>query len=226
MMRNLVIILMILLWMAGCAKKIPVPYDRLQEGNHAYLHLTTGESLNGEIQKKKKQGIIILQAGSQTPRSIARPDIVNVSVKPPVYDEARRIIPESEISRHKESKNKWLFTLGGSALSFGITFFITANALHQTENEDNTSTLWATTAAGTALGGILFGIQGNKLDRRNSIEKIKEGRKIAALKEREKNNTKKQKVKDELDKMKSEREKQNEEINKLLKKINQKKKED
>ena len=86
------------------------------------------------------------------------------------------------------------------------------------------SALWAPTAGGALLGGALFAIQGRKIDRRHAIEKIKENRKEEALIQRQKTAGKRKKISKKIKNEKKAREEQNQEIRKLLKKIDEKKK--
>jgi hypothetical protein len=151
---------------------------------------------------------------------------MEISKKPAIYDEGKKVIPESEIKKYQKNLNKWLFTIGGGALSFGVTFFLAANILHETDDGAQGTALWVPTGLGTVIGGTIFRFQGGRLDRHNAIEQIKEERKVAAIKEMNSTKKKRSVVEKELKDVKDDREKQNQEINDLLKQINQKKKEE
>lgn len=217
-------LIVIIMGLAGCAKKIPVTYGNLENGSLVYITLTSNETIKGEIQQKKADSIVLIPWKSQVPRTIARKKIISIKKKPSVYDEANVVIPESEIQKRQSHQNKWLYSLGGSALSFGVSFFLTANILHQTSNDTEGASLWAPTIGGTAIGGLLFGMKGNDRDRRTSIEQIREKRKLNALKKRKTTKKKHKDIQKKLDSVKADREKQNDEINRLLKQINKKKK--
>lgn len=218
-------LVLVLFFIAGCAKKIPVSYQNVNAGNYIYATLTSGETVEGEVKSINDVQIEVSNQNKNTTRTLLSREILRLNEKPPVYDEANQVIPESLIKRHQKGTNKWLFTLGGSALSLGVSFFITANILHQSSHETEGAALWGPTLGGTALGGLCFGIQGNKLDRRNSIETIKEQRKIEAIKTIKQTQKKREGVEQELDTLKKQRQQQNDEINRLLKEVNKKKEE-
>jgi len=209
---------------SGCAKKIPVAYDNMEVGSYAYVVLTSGETIKGEIKSIDEDRLIISPWENHQGIKINRQDIINIKQKPGVYDEGHKIIPESEIKRNVLSTNKWLFTLGGGALSFGISFFLTANILHHSSENAEGTALWAPTAGATLLGSVFFGIQGHKLDRKGAVEYIKEQRKVAAIQEMNSAKKKRQQVEKQIEEVKADREKQNKEINDILKQINRKKK--
>jgi len=216
---------LVFLFVAGCAKKVPVSYQNVTEGNYIYATLTSGETVEGEVKSKNDVQLEVIRQNQHATRTLLSRDILRLNEKPPVFDEAKQVIPESLIKQHQKGTNKWLFTLGGSALSLGVSFFITANILHQSSHETEGAALWGPTLGGTALGGLFFGIQGNKLDRRNSIEMIKEQRKIEAIKTIKQTQKKREEVEQELDTLKKQRQQQNDEINRLLKEVNKKKEE-
>lgn len=216
---------LLLLFVVSCAKKVPVSYNNIAPGHYVYATLTSGETVEGEVKTKTNEQLEIQTNSQNASRRLLTREILCLNQKPPVYDEAKQIIPESLIKRHQKGTNKWLFTLGGSALSLGVSFFITANVLHQVSDDTEGAALWGPTIGGGVIGGFLFGVQGNKLDRRNSIEAIKERRKIDAIKKMKQTKKKRRKVEQELNHLKNQRKKQNEEINKLLKEVNKKKEE-
>lgn len=228
MFRHFSIILIIFLFfLSGCAKKIPVNYNNLDSGNFVYIALSSGELIKGEIEKIEDNEIVVRSCDDITrTRKIVRSEILEIRKKPTVYDEGKKVIPESLIKKHQKNLNKWLFTIGGGALSFGVTFFVAANILHETDDGAQGTALWVPTGVGTLIGGTVFRFQGSRLDRHNAIELIREERKVAAIKEM--NNTKKKRaeLEKELKDVRDERQKQNQEINDLLKQINQKKKEE
>jgi hypothetical protein len=216
---------LLLLFVTSCAKKVPVSYNNIDPGHYIYATLTSGETVEGEVKTKNDEKIEVIINDKNSSRSMLTREIMRLNQKPPVYDEAKQVIPESLIRQQQKGTNKWLFTLGGSALSLGVSFFITANILHETSTETEGAALWGPTIGGAAVGGLLFGIQGNKLDRRNSIEAIKDQRKIEAIKSMKQNQRKREEVEQELDNLKKQRQQQNEEINRLLKEVNKKKEE-
>ncbi len=208
---------------SGCAKKIPLSYEQMELGNFLYVTQTNGETVKGELKEKNEHQFSILPEDNPRTRIIERNNILDLRKKESVYDESGRVIAESEIKKNQNGTNKWLFWVGGSALSFGISFFVTANVLHNSASEVQGFTLWGPTTAGALLGGTLFGIQGHKIDRHHAIEAVKDQRKLQAIKEFNSTKQKRSSVEHEIKSLKNQREKQNEEINKLLKQINKKK---
>ncbi|MBN2093207.1 hypothetical protein JW964_26525 [candidate division KSB1 bacterium] len=222
------IIIISMFFLSGCVKKIPVSYNSLESGTYVYIALSSGESIKGEIEKIEDNTMVVRLCDDMTrTRKIVRSEIMEIRKRPTVYDEGKKVIPESSIKKYQKNINKWLFTIGGGALSFGITFFVTANILHETEDGAQGAPLWVPTGLGTLIGGTVFRFQGSRLDRHNAIEQIKEERKVAAIKEMNSTKKKRAELEKELKGVKGDREKQNQEINDLLKQINKKnKKED
>lgn len=221
------VMLIITFLLSGCVKRIPVNFNNVDSGMFVFITLSSGESIKGEIEKIEDNIVFVHPHDDLTRvRKINRSEIMEIQKTPTVYDEGKKVIPESLIKKHQKNTNKWLFTFGGSALSFGITFFVTANILHETDDGAQGAPLWVPTALGTVIGGTIFRYQGARLDRHNAIEQIKEERKVAAIKEMNSTKKKRAEVEKELKGVKGDREKQNQEINDLLKQINQKKKED
>ncbi len=221
------IIIIMMFFLSGCVKKIPVNYNSLESGTYVYITLSSGEVIKGEIDKMDEKTMVVRpwEDLSET-RKIVRSEIMEIQKRPVVYDEGKKVIPESLIKRYQKNLNKWLFTIGGGALSFGITFFITANVLHETDDGAQGAILWVPTSLGTVIGGTIFHFQGSRLDRHNAIEQIKEERKVAAIKEMNSTKKKRAELEKALKDVKGDREKQNQEINDLLKQINKKNKKD
>jgi len=220
----MMILVMSILFMNGCAKKIPLSYDQLEKGHYVYIETISGETINGDLVDKDKQVLAINQGNSEESEIINRNDIVHIECKPPVYDENNHLISEQEINSVKTNKNLWLFMIGGGVLSFGSSFFITANILHHTNDNAGGSALWAPTIGATLLGTTFFGNKGYKSDRGHAIEKIKENRKEEAIKEMARSKKRRNKIDEELHELKKQREEQNEKIRQMLKKIDKKKK--
>lgn len=207
----------------GCAKRIPISYDKLEKGHYIYVETISGESLNGNLVDKDKNILVINKGNTIKPERISRSDIVYIKCKPPVYDENKNLISEQEISSEKMNKNLWLFMIGGGALSFGTSFFLTANILHNTSDETGGVALWAPTIGGTLLGTAFFANNGSKADRRHAIERIKDKRKEEVVKEIANTKKKRKMLNKELQELKRERKQQNKKIRKMLKKIDKKK---
>ncbi|MBN1349908.1 hypothetical protein JXJ21_10895 [candidate division KSB1 bacterium] len=227
-MRGVFICLVVagLALVAGCTKKIPVSYNKLDEGYFVHIETLSGKQIKGDLIRKDEHHLVIETESSPTPVAVERKEIVHIQCNSPEYDEKNQLISDKEIRSTKRNKNLVLFTVGGGLISFGAGFFLTANILHQMDKDAAGTALWGPTAGTTALGATLFGIQGYKIDKRHAIELIKEKRKENALRARQQNKNKQSQINQEMQRLKQEREKQNEEINKLLKKIDKDKKKD
>lgn len=221
--KGLCSILVALILVTGCASTMPVSYSRIDNGNYVEISLRSGATVSGEIQARDNDELLILPSGSNLPVRVYRNQIVSLKRKAPVFDDSGKVIPESEIKQRKAGHNRWLYAVGGAALCFGLTFFLTANVVHSAEDEEfGGAELWGPVIGGTLVGGALFSRQGSKADRESAVESIREERKIKALREMDVERLKRLRVQNQIDKLKNERLKQNHEINKLLKEINEK----
>jgi len=142
----------------------------------------------------------------------------------PVYDEGGRKITEEEIQRHRGHKNFWLYTLGGGAMSFGVSFFL-GSLIDRSAGDHNSGALWATTGVGTALGTTLFAVSGGRRDRNAAIEAVKDERKARAAEELKAQQSKQSKIQSELEKEREALEKQEQERQRLMQELEKKKNE-
>lgn len=140
----------------------------------------------------------------------------------PVYDEANTPITEREIRYYQKNNNFVLYMLGGSALSFGASFFIGTLVDRGLDDSDDVA-LWATTGAGTLIGTLIFAHQGRKRDRNQAIEFIKEKRKREASEKLTQEKTKQQKIEEQIKALEMLKQQQEVERKKLLEKIKKKK---
>lgn len=150
--------------------------------------------------------------------------VIGCAKRVPIYDESGKPISEREIQRHQGSSNFWLYTLGGGALSFGTGFFIGTLVERGSSDSNNDTALWATTTAGTVIGGALFAWQGKKRDRSHAIEVVKEQRKKSTQKELATEKARQDKIESEIRALKALKEKQEAEKRRLLEEIKKKKK--
>ncbi|MDZ7260534.1 MAG: hypothetical protein ONB05_00230, partial [candidate division KSB1 bacterium] len=185
----------------------------------------SGQIVKGDVQDKTADFITLSKGDSSILQKINREEILSLEQTPPVRDEAGNLISEKEIRKNKSRKNFLIFTFGGGALSFGASFFLTANLQHALAGNSDGMVLWSSTGLGTLLGTFLFSHQGNKIDRRHAIERIKEERKQEALRKMEEIQQQRGQINQELERLKADRKKQDEEIERLLKQIEEKGKE-
>jgi len=106
---------------------------------------------------------------------IPKSRIKSIRRKPPILDDFREGISEEEIQMKKTSKNTLFYTLGGTALSFGTSFFIGSMLANQMDDNGGMA-LAGTTIGGTLIGGLFFNKAGRNMDWQESIVKIRKER--------------------------------------------------
>lgn len=87
----------------------------------------------------------------------------------PMIDDRGEPLPPHEVAAQKSTRNFALYTIGGGALSFGISFFI-GSLVDRSLDSENNQALWISTAAGTALGLLYFAGQGRVRDHNLAVE--------------------------------------------------------
>ena len=203
---------------SGCAKRVVIDYNHAKLNSLVEIRTVTGKSSKGIIRSKNASFMVMqLDKYKKNLTKIKRTDISRITgLKTYVYDTQKKIISEWEIDRNKKNSNIILYTLGGSGLSFGASFFAGSLLSRGIDDVDRGKNfMWATAATGTILGTALFAKAGYKRDRNVAIEKIREQRIELAKKKAEIERQKRKKIQDELRKIKAERKKQDEEILKL-----------
>ena len=98
-------LLMILQLQYGCAKRILISYDQLEEENLVQIKTKSKASYNG-IVKAKKLSFIILQTekNGNSLSKVAKNNISCIFATPPVYDYQKKVISEWEIQDNQGSK--------------------------------------------------------------------------------------------------------------------------
>jgi len=137
-----------------------------------------------------------------------------------VKDDAGKIIPEEEINRNKGCTNFWLYTIGGGALSFGVSFFIGSLIERSTKER---ALLTGVTAGGTIIGTTIFALKGREEDRQEAIEKIKRQRRLEAERLLKQEEERQRRIKAEIERLKREKEEKEREKRRLLEKLKKKK---
>ncbi len=138
----------------------------------------------------------------------------------PMMDEAGKPLTKEEVRQKRTSKNFWLFTVGGGALSFGASFFAGA-IIDRDANSDHTK-LWAITGAGTVIGTALFAHNGSARDYNLAVEAVKDSRKESASSDITQEQEKQKQLADEKQKLEEERKKQEAERERLMEEIRKK----
>jgi hypothetical protein len=138
----------------------------------------------------------------------------------PMVDEMGKPVAKTEIDQKRSTKNFWLFTIGGGALSFGASFFA-GSLVDRSGNSDNHTALWIVTGTGTLLGTALFAHTGSVRDFNLALEAVKESRKemvnqriVEEQKRQEELATEKRRLEEERQHQEAERQKLLDEIRK------------
>ncbi len=141
----------------------------------------------------------------------------------PMVDEVGKPVTEDEVKQRRTSKNFWLYTIGGGALSFGASFFVGALIDRNTSSDDQT-TLWIVTGAGTALGTALFAHNGSVRDFNIALEAVKDSRKEMASQGIVEEQKRQEQLAEEKKKLEEERKRQEAERERLMEEIRKKQK--
>jgi hypothetical protein len=136
----------------------------------------------------------------------------------PMVDEMGKPVTKAEIEQRHSSKNFWLFTIGGGALSFGASFFAGA-LIDRNASDDDHKTLWIVTGAGTLVGTALFAYTGRVRDFNAAVEQVKESRKEGASQRITEEQKRQQQLAEEKKKLEDERKMQEAERERLMKEI-------
>lgn len=143
-------------------------------------------------------------------------------------DDTGRPIKRSEVEARKTNKNFWLYTLGGGALSFGVSFFAGAMLDRAVSNDstasDSRTALWAVTGAGTVLGTLIFAHNGKVRDYNQAIEAVKDSRQQELDKKIKSEQQRQQNLTMERKRLEDERKRQEAERAKLLEQLRDKQK--
>lgn len=206
----------------GCAKRSLVRYEDVEAKNDIKLKLNNGEVIQGTVCEINADSLTLIMKHRNRPLRIPQQDIVKIERKPPVYDESGEIITEKEIEKHKGHGNFLLYSFGGGALSFGISFFL--GSLVQRASHDGNVAFIPVTAGGTILGTSLFAWWGWRRDRLQAIERIREQRKDETLIKLQQEQQKQKEVKEETEKIKAQRKKLEEEKRRLIEELQKKQK--
>jgi len=222
--RNILILgLVIILMLTGCAKRIPVTYQEVEQTNFVEITLLNGSKIVGSVQKVEPHQIIVLEK-DQRMTPVVKTSIRSIKRNPPVYDDFGNGISEDEIASVKTNKNATIYGIGGGALCMGASFFLGSMAANSMD-ENGGVALAASTAVGGGLGTYLFVKAGKAKDRKDAIEAInmkRKSREITAPKA----NTELQDLNKQIEEEKEKREKLRKKHEELLKQLEDKNKED
>jgi len=209
----------LLSWLVGCAHWTPVKLEEVRPKETVQLSMRSGAKVTGEVVITDASHLVLQEAAGRTYR-IRAEDISSIKKKPGAYDGAGMPISEREIAASKGHRQLFLYTLGGTALSFGMSFYLGSMGQRalQEDQTDKTVTI-ATTAVGTTLGTIYFALKGDKKDRQHAIQQITEERHRASEEELKAEKAKKAQIEAELERLRREQQAQEREIETLRKQI-------
>ncbi len=203
-----------------CAKTIPVAFDSANTNQEVRVKLKSGEAILGIITKKEVQKITVLNEKTGVKEVLQKTAIASIEKLPAEYDEAGNVISRSEIAKARGNKNLILYSVGGTALSFGVSLFGSSIVSRASDNSFNVFN--PISIGGTVLGAGIFSYLGHKRDTRMAIEKIKDQRKKDAEVKLKKEMTHKKQLELEMKRLKEEKEKAEKERQKLLKELKKK----
>lgn len=179
MILRKMVLCVLLIGLSGCAKRIPVTYDQVEQTNDVEITLVSGNQIEGTVIRSEPHQLTIAPKG-QRQMAIPKTTIRSIKRKPPVMDDFGNGISEEEIESVKTNKNTLIYGIGGGALSLGFSFF--AGSLATQDSSGDGSILGATTLVGGGLGTYLFIRAGQAKDRREAIEVIRDERRSIELK--------------------------------------------
>ncbi len=178
MIYKKMVLSMILIGLIGCAKRIPVAYDQIEQTNYVEITLLSGSKIEGTVVRSEPHQLTVLPEG-QRQVVISKTTIRSIKRKPPVMDDFGNGISEDEIESVKTNKNALIYGIGGGALSLGFSFF--AGSMATQDSSGDGSILGATTLIGGGLGTYMFIRAGQAKDRREAIDAIRDERRSIEL---------------------------------------------
>ncbi len=208
---------MLLSALAGCAGWQVAQLDEVQPRNFVEITLSSGNKIQGEVIAVEVGQTIIKTDGKAY--KIDNDNITALRAKPSVYDDQGQIITEAEIKMVKTNKQTILYAIGGTALSFGTSFFIGSMIQRSMEDDTDSTPRVIATTLGTTVGGVIFTILGTKKDRTIAVENIKDLRIVDSENTIAAERGKRSDINKELELLKKLREAQDAEIEALRKKI-------
>lgn len=202
-----------------CANNSALTYNRLQSKQDVTVTTSRGESYTGTIVNIDEKQLTLAESDGGR-KTLAKSELSRIAGPEPIYDDTGAIITKSEIAAAKSHSNMLRYLLGGSALSFGASFFIGSLIDRQVSEEgEQGPMMWGIAGAGTVLGGTVFSMLGNKKDTIAAIEKVRDQRRKEAATDLVKEKERQRLIKDELKKLEKEREQQEKEMKDLKDKL-------
>ncbi len=216
----LILTLLLTLSLTQCAKNIPVAFDAANSNQEVKLTLKSGQSIVGVINKKEATSLTILNEETGQEQTFQKSDIASIEKLAAEYDEAGNVISRAEIKKARTNKNLILYSIGGTALSFGTSLFL--SSVISRASSDSFQVVNPISIGGTILGAGVFSYLGHRRDTRMAIEKIKDQRKQKAEVKLKQELSHKKQLELELQRLKQEKERAEKERQRLLKELKKK----
>ncbi len=176
-MKRWIVIVIVVLFLGGCAKRELVPLENVEKNNDVEIVLKSGQKVTGTVIKDDPHQLILYRDGRMSV-PIPKDNIQTVKRKPPVYDDFGKPISEPEIEKEMTHRNAFIYGCGGGLLTIGGSFFVGALVANQSEGNAN-GTMAAMTGIGGGVGTLLFTRAGMTKDRSDAIERIKRKRQLS-----------------------------------------------
>ncbi len=219
----LISVVLVAFTLTQCAKTIPVSFDAANSNQEVKLTLKSGHSIVGIITKKEAKALTILNEETGQKRTLQKEQIASIEKLPAEYDEAGNVISRAEIKKARKNKNLVLYSLGGTALSFGTSLFLSSLVYRAESDSDKTfRVVNPLSIGGTLLGAGVFSYLGHRRDTQMALESIKDRRKKMAEHKLKEEMTHKKQLELELKRLKQQKEKAERERQRLLKELKKK----
>lgn len=206
----------------ACSSWQMVPISDIEPKNFVEITLNSGKTVQGEVIAVESQEIVVMTDGNAY--KINNSSIAAIRTKPSVYDDKGEIITEKEIAHVKNHTQLFLYIVGGTALSFGASFFIGSMVQRSLDDDTDATPRILISSIGTAVGGTAFAFLGNRKDRTHAIEKIRDLRARLTEDSIAGEQVKRGEINALLEQLKKERQMQDAEIEALKKKIEEERK--
>jgi hypothetical protein len=206
---------------AGCAKRIPLPYEEVQQGSQVWVRTVENRRHMGVVTDRRPDRFVLRSADGRFDTLLVA-DVATIEARPQAYDETGRLITEREIDSVQTHRNLLLYSVGGTALSFGTSFYL-GSFLRRHVNTGQDLAQWGVTGLGTAVGLAVFAQAGDRRDRMLAIEAIRDHRKELAAKEVQRQRSRREQLEEELQQLREQQRKEQEELERLKRLLEQEK---
>lgn len=222
-MKKMFLLLGFLLFSIGCSSQMKLKVEDLVPQQQVTIAMANGQKVSGAVVRVDQESVVLKDENGKSWRA-KKDRILSVKGPEPVLDLKGNLISEEEIARNKTNKNFWLFTISGGVLSLGTSFFVSSMISRASDDGNRNAITYGGTAAGTAIGTLLFSRAGAHRDREFAIQKITLERIGQQVKDEVAESKRKAEIQKEIERIKQERAAQQAEIEALRKKIEEKRK--